>query len=142
MKSVNTLVTLQISSNLQHCTVRLTRSLLLLWIIYIRLYIVLPTQAYSSSHFYMVRLVWFPGHMDLKCRKHSLGNAKKTTALLSKCWQLMIIDVNNSGWNRRNHVMNTSPLRESLKEYITVVCLLILCLPTLIFRMRNRIFPC
>ena len=36
--------------------------------------LLLPTQAYSNSHFYIVRLVWFPGHMDWEHRKHSLGN--------------------------------------------------------------------
>ena len=39
-----------------NCTVRLTHSLLL------------STQAYNSSHFYMVRLVWFPRYMDWECR--------------------------------------------------------------------------
>ena len=41
------------------CTVRQTRSLLL------------PTQAYNSSHFYMVRLVWFPGYMDWERRYYT-----------------------------------------------------------------------
>ena len=49
-----------------NCTVRLTRSLLL------------PTQAYNSSHFYMVRLVWFPGHMDWEHRERSLRNTRQT----------------------------------------------------------------
>ena len=47
-----------------NCTVRLTRSLFL------------PTQAYSSSHFYTVRLVWFPGHMDWERRKRSWRNTR------------------------------------------------------------------
>ena len=48
------------------CTVRLTRSLLL------------PTQAYNSNHFYILRLVWFPGHMDWERRKRSLGSTRQT----------------------------------------------------------------
>ena len=38
------------------CTIRQTRSLFL------------PTQAYNSSHVYMVRLVWFPGYVDWERR--------------------------------------------------------------------------
>ena len=42
-----------------NCSVRQTRSLFL------------PTQAYNRSHFYMVRLVWFPGYMDWERRKYT-----------------------------------------------------------------------
>ena len=47
-----------------NCTTRLTHSLFL------------PTQAYSSSHFYTARLAWFPGHMDWELRKRCLGNTR------------------------------------------------------------------
>ena len=31
--------------------------------------LLLPTQAYNRSHFYIVRLVWFQGYMNLERRK-------------------------------------------------------------------------
>ena len=46
------------------CSIRQTRSSSLL------------TQAYNSNHFYMVRLVWFPGYVDWERRKRKLGNMR------------------------------------------------------------------
>ena len=52
------------------CSIRQTRSLFL------------PTQAYNRMHFYMVRLVWFPGYMDWERIKYTweIRGQKRTFA--------------------------------------------------------------
>ena len=55
------------------CTIRQTRSLFL------------PTQAYNSGHFYMVRLVWFPGYMDWESRNYTWEIREQTRTFAERC---------------------------------------------------------
>ena len=53
-----------------NCSIRQTRSLFL------------PTQAYSRNHFYMVRLVWFPGYMDWeRSTTYAMFRVKRATCI-------------------------------------------------------------
>ena len=70
------------------CSVRQTRSLFL------------PTRAYNKSHFYMVRLDWFPGYVDWERRKYAWEYKKRSAQIWreserSRAWLLFTTNIFN-----------------------------------------------
>ena len=66
-----------------NCTVRQTRSLSL------------PTQAYNSSHFYMVRLVWFPGYMDWERTLWEIYEGKRGRSRSEVAQRVSLVNITN-----------------------------------------------
>ena len=86
------------------CSIRQTR------------FLFLPTQAYNSSHFYTVRLVWFSGYMGWERRKYTweIRGQKWMFAERRQCVSLVVVIIvitahpHTLDWTGNKHIITSS----------------------------------